>query len=302
MSPRSRLRTVARWSLRLAASAVALVLVAATAIYGLSSRDLSAHFEVPAHPLVVPTDSAAIAEGKRLATIKGCTDCHGESLRGRVMIDDPALGRLAAPNLTLGGRGKELQDLDWERAVRHGVRRDGSPLFIMPANEFTTMSDEDVSRIVAYARSVAPVSTTMPASRAGPVLRALHVAGQLDMRPAAEIDHAARHLATIKAEATPEFGKYLAAGCTGCHGPGFGGGKVPGAPPDWKPAANITPGGIGHYSEDDFTRVLRTGMRPSGTPVDTLMPWKMTRHMTDTEISALYRYLRTVPAKEYGTR
>lgn len=302
MSPRSRLRTVARWSLRLAASAVVLVLVAATAIYGLTSRDLGERFEVPAHTLAIPTDAASIAEGRRLATIKGCADCHGAALGGRIVLDDPAVGRISAPNLTNGGRGRELTDLDWERAVRHGVRRDGTSLFIMPSNEFTTMSDEDVAKIVAYARSLEPDTTTMPESRAGPVLRALHVAGQLDMRPAAEIAHEATHLTSIKAEATPEYGKYLAAGCTGCHGPGFGGGKMPGAPPDWKPAANITPGGIGHYSEADFVRLLRTGVRPSGTPLDPQMPWQMLQHMTDTEMQAIYRYLRTMPAKAYGTR
>jgi mono/diheme cytochrome c family protein len=61
---------------------VVLVLVAATAIYGLTSRDLAEHFDVPVHPLAVPTDSASIAEGKRLTLIKGCADCHGESLGG----------------------------------------------------------------------------------------------------------------------------------------------------------------------------------------------------------------------------
>jgi mono/diheme cytochrome c family protein len=281
---------------------VVLVLAAATAVYGLTSRDLGERFEVPSHALVIPTDSASIADGKRLATIKGCVDCHGESLRGRIVLGDPAVGRLSAPNRTLGGRGKELTDLDWERAVRHGVKRDGTSLFVMPANEFTAMRDEDVGRIVAYARSVQPVPTTMPASRAGPVLRALHVAGELDMRPAAEINHQATHLVSITPEATPRYGEYLAAGCTGCHGPGFGGGKIPGGPPDWKPAANITPAGIGHYREADFIRLLRTGMRPSGTPVDSLMAWKLLQHMTGTEMQALYRYLRTVPAKPYGTR
>lgn len=302
MSSRSRLRTVARWSIRLVAGAVGLVLVAATAIYGLTARDMGERFGVPEHPLSVRTDSAAVAHGQHLATIKGCTDCHGAGLRGNIVLDDPAVGRISAPNLTNGGRGAQLTDRDWERAVRHGVRRDNTSLFVMPANEFTTMSDEDVAAIVAYARSVPAVGTVMPASKAGPVLRALHVAGQLDFRPAAEIKHAATHLASVAPEPTPEYGKYLAAGCTGCHGAGFGGGKVPGAPPDWKPAANITPKGIGHYSEADFTRLLRTGTRPDGSHVDPQMPWKMLSQMTDTEISAVYRYLRTVPAKEYGTR
>lgn len=302
MTPRSRLRTAARWTGRLAAGAVALLLLAATTIYGVSARDLSAHYEVPAHPLVVPTDPVSVVRGERLAKIKGCVDCHGAALAGNVMLDDPAVGRISAPNLTVGGRGADLTDADWERAVRHGVRRDGSPLFIMPANEFATMSDEDVSLIVAYARSLPATTKTVPAWRAGPVLRALHVAGQLDMRPAASIEHGASHRTSIVAEATPAYGKYLAAGCTGCHGQGFSGGKIPGAPPDFKPAANLTPSGIGHYTEADFVRVLRTGMRPSGVPVDSSMPWKLTREMTDTEISAIYQYLRTVPARAYGTR
>lgn len=29
--------------------------------------------------------------------------------------------------------------------------------------------------------------------------------------------------------------------CTGCHGAHFGGGAIPGAPPDWPAARNITP-------------------------------------------------------------
>jgi mono/diheme cytochrome c family protein len=284
------------------AGVIGLVLVAATAIYALSARDMGEKFEVPEHALTVPTDSATVARGLHIATIKGCTDCHGPSLRGNIVIDDPAVGRISAPNLTKGGRGADLSDRDWERAVRHGVRRDNTSLFVMPANEYTTMSDEDVAAIVAYARSIPPVSTVMPPSKAGPVLRALHVAGQLDFRPAAEIKHEATHLASITPEPTPEYGKYLAAGCTGCHGAGFGGGKTPGAPPDWKPAANLTPKGIGHYSEADFTRLIRTGVRPNGTSVDPQMPWKMLSQMTDTEISAIYRYLRTVPGKEYGTR
>jgi mono/diheme cytochrome c family protein len=300
MSSRSRLRTVARWSLRLAMGVVGLIVVAASAIYALSARDLGETFEVPEHALTVPTDSATVARGKHIATIKGCTDCHGNSFRGNIVLDDPAVGRISAPNLTNGGRGAELTDRDWERAVRHGVRRDNKPLFVMPSNEFTTISDEDMAAIVAYARSVPPVTTVMPPSKPGPVLRALHVAGQLDFRPAAEIDHKATHLASIAAEPTPEYGKYLAAGCTGCHGPGFGGGKMPGAPPDWKPAANITPKGIGHYSEADFARLIRSGTRPDGSQVDAQMPWKMLSVMSDTEISAIYRYLRTVPAKEYG--
>jgi mono/diheme cytochrome c family protein len=39
---------------------------------------------------------------------------------------------------------------------------------------------------------------------------------------------------------TVEYGRYLAAGCVGCHGAGYSGGKIPGTPPDFLPTANLT--------------------------------------------------------------
>ena len=91
-------------------------------------------------------------------------------------------------------------------------------------------------------------------------------------------------------------------GCTGCHGPTLSGGHIPGTPPSWKPASNLTPRGIGSWTEADFTRALREGVRPNGTPIDTLMPWRLTRQMSDDEIRGLYAFLKTVPAKEFGGR
>lgn len=186
--------------------------------------------------------------------------------------------------------------------MRHGVRRDGTPLFVMPANDHNGMSDEDLAAVVAYARSLPASPNVVPASRAGPVFRALLLAGRLDGYPAEHLDHARPHPARVAAEPTAAYGRYLAATCTGCHGPGLSGGPIPGAPPSWKPAANLTPAGIGHYAEADFVRALRMGRRPGGAPIDTIMPWRLTREMTDVELRALYAYLRTVPPRPYGTR
>jgi hypothetical protein len=140
------------------------------------------------------------------------------------------------------------------------------------------------------------------APRVGPVIRALFLAGQVKLLPAEEIDHAKRHEPHVEPAPTAKYGEYLAIGCTGCHGAGLSGGKIPGAPPDWKPAANITPAGIGHYSKADFIGILRTGTRPDGSKIDSLMPWRLTKEMTDVELEAIYTYLKTVPAKEYGHR
>jgi mono/diheme cytochrome c family protein len=272
-------------------------------VYGASERRARARFDVPEHPFTAPAgDAAAVARGRRLATVRGCAGCHGFGLAGRVELDDPLVGRLAGPNLTRGGRGAELTDADWERAVRHGVRRDGTPLFVMPAGEHNGMSDEDLGAIVAYARSLPGRPDAPGPSGPGPVLRALQASGQVNVYSAAEIDHRRPHPARVAAEPTVAYGAYLATMCAGCHGQRFGGGKIPGAPPDWKPAANLTPAGIGHYTEADFFRALRGGRRPGGAPIDSAMPVRLTREMTDVELRAVYAYLRTLPPRPYGSR
>ena len=301
--PPTRLRLIVRWGARVIGTLVALVLVTAAGVYGFSERRMRGRFVVPEHALPIPSDSASVARGARLATIRGCVECHGPAFEGNVLIEDAAIGRLFGPNLTLGGRGGELEARDWERAVRHAVRRDGSPLLVMPSHEFTVLTDEDLGAIVAWARNLPKATSALPPSKAGPVPRALHLAGKFDLLPAEIIDHARPHAPRIEAGVTVEYGAYLASGCIGCHGPGLSGGKIPAAPPSWGPAANITPAGIGRWAEGDFIRALREGRRPDGSAIDTtVMKIRLVREMTDVELKALYRYLRTVPAREFGNR
>lgn len=297
------MRMTLRWLGRVALALVLLIVVGAASVYGLSERRFRLRFPAPDHPIMVNEDAASIARGEHVVTVRGCLDCHGAGLAGNTIIDQPVIGRVAGPNLTLGGRGAKMEPRDWELAVRHGVRRDGSPLQFMPASEFTVLSDEDLAAIIAYARSVAPVRQPAPPSYAGPMLRTMYVAGKVKLLSAEEIDHDRAHPPRMVAEATATYGKYLASGCTGCHGEGLSGGKIPGAPPDWGPAANITPAGIGRWTEADFARALRTGKRPDGSAIDsTVMPIRLLRHMDDVELSALYAYLRTVPPREFGNR
>src|SRR6187549_3169648 len=236
--PAGSARVVLRWLGRVALALVAVLFVGAASIYGLSERRFRARFAVPEHRIAVSQDSASIARGEHMATVRGCVECHGAGFSGNTVVDQPIIGRLAGPNLTLGGRGAELEPRDWERAVRHGVRRDGSPLLFMPAAEFTTLTDEDLAAIIAYARSVPNVRHAAPTSYAGPLLRTMYVANKVRILSAEDIDHARPHEKRLLAEPTASYGKYLATGCTGCHGDGFSGGKIPGAPPEWGPAAN----------------------------------------------------------------
>jgi mono/diheme cytochrome c family protein len=304
-APRERTRRrhgIWRLTLRFAAGAGVLFAAGIGGALGVAEWKARAHYEVPDHPLTIPTDQASVERGARLAQVRFCAECHGMGLIGRVVAEDPALGRIAPPNLTNGRAQGPLTDREWERAVRHGVRADGSPLLIMPAHEFTGITDEDLGAIIAWARRLPAVTAQVAPTKVGPVIKVLDVAGQVQVYPASLIDHTAPHLAHRTEAPTVDYGKYMASTCTGCHGIGLSGGKIPGTPPDWPAAANITPTGIGHYSLADLKRVLRTGVRPDGRHVNEGMPWKFTRSLNDTEIAAIYAYLKTVPPKPYGNR
>jgi cytochrome c553 len=286
---------------------VLIVVVAGAALYATTQRRIDRKWNVAGHPLSIPADSLALERGLHLATaISKCADCHKADFGGGVFIDAPPVARLYSANLTRGkgGIGGQLSDLDWERAIRHGVKPDGSVLLFMPAGEFRNMNDEDTAALIAYLKTLPPVDREIGTNSVGPIGRALFAKGDLPLVPAEMIDHAARHPAPVPMGVSVEYGQYIAniGGCKGCHGPGLSGGRIPGSPPEWKPAANITPTGIGHYTEEDFFRALREGKRPGGVPIDSLMPYRFTKHMTDDEIRAVYLYLKTVPPKAFGNR
>jgi mono/diheme cytochrome c family protein len=285
---------------------VGLVVLLIGSIYVVSELRMRRSFTVDAAPIAVPQSAAAIAEGQRLVVARGCTDCHGENLAGTKVLDDPLIGRLYGANLTKGrgGVGGEYTPATFARAIRHGVAADGRALLFMPSHEYAGMSDTDTGAIIAYLTSVQPVDRENPSISAGPLLRAVYLAGQVALVPAEKIDHAAKPAAPIVGVSV-EYGRYLAAGCTGCHGLGYSGGPIPGAPPSFPPAANLTPDnatGLGAWSEADFMRALREGVRPDGSSINPVMPWKNLARMSDTELRALYMFLRQVPAQPRGNR
>ena len=287
------------------ASALGLVLVAVVVIYLMTGSRFSRVYTVAVPPVAFVSDSATVAHGKHLSLIRGCVDCHGDRLEGFVIIDDPALGRMAGSNLTSGKGG--VADLyassaDWARAIRNGIAPDGRPLLLMPSHEFQILSDEDVGGLIAYIESLPPVDHEPPRSVARPLGRLLYLLGQLPLVPAELIDHGAERKPAPEAAPTAEYGAYLASGCVGCHGKGYSGGLASGMPPGTPSAANLTPHetGLGGWSGDQFRQVLRTGIRPDGRELDPWMPWRLTAHMTDTEIEALWAFFQSLPPIEVG--
>lgn len=285
---------------------VVLLLIAIVAVYAVSNSKMSTTYSVNIRPVAVPTDSASIARGRHIAITRGCGDCHGQNMSGGTVVDGPFfVGYIYGPNLTKGkgGKGAGKKDIDWVRAIRYGLDAHGKSLAVMPSNEYYFMSDPDLGALISYLKSLPPVDNTMPSSSLGPLLRTLYLAGDVQLA-AEKINYTAPRPATPPVGETVEYGSYLSYTCTGCHGDGFSGGPIPGAPPEWVAAANITPAGnIGKWSEQDFIHTLRTGVTPSGHALPAQsMPWPNFGKMTDTELKALFKYLRSLPAKPTGNR
>ncbi len=59
---------------------------------------------------------------------------------------------------------------------------------------------------------------------------------------------------------------------------------------------NITPHetALGTWTEVDFARAIRQGLRPDGSAISTDMPWESFRLYTDEEVHAIWTYLQTV--------
>lgn len=286
---------------------IALIGVSLAGVYGVSSSHMNRTYDIQTPTLTIPTDSASIARGAHTAILRGCVDCHGDNLAGSIFIDQQPMGRLVASNLSSGegGIGRTYTDADLDRAIRHGVGPDGKPLLFMPSYEYNRMSDEDTADLIAYIRSIPAVDTDYPTSTVGPLGRLLYLKGDLPLLAAQMIDHSNLDRHNPTPGPTAEYGAYLAVSCTGCHGEGLSGGTIPGVPPNWPQAANITlhESGIAGWTEDDFMRALREGIRPDGSEINgEFMPIRLTKQATDDEIRAMWAYLQTVSPKPHGQR
>ena len=251
------------------------------------------------------TLARAVANGKHLVDSRlSCGGCHGSDFGGHAVVDAPFVARWIAPNLT-SGKGSVTTGFraeDWDRAVRHGIRHTGETSS-MPVQEFVNLSDHELSDVVAYLRSVPPVDRDLGPTRMGIVFTFL-AAFDSSAFATPGIDHSRPHPVEPPAAAvTAEYGEHLVQVCRGCHGPTLSGGKIAGDPNMPEPA-NLTPHetGLKNWTEADFIRALREGKRKDGTAILEAMPWRSFGQMDDTQLKAIYAYLRTIPARPKGAR
>ena len=235
-----------------------------------------------------------------------CAECHGGDYGGGVMVDAFPIGTLMGPNLTSGEGGvvADYTVADWDRIVRHGIRPDGRPA-VMPSEDFLLMSDQELSDIIAFFRTVPAVDREVPPVTLGPLGRFLVARGEIVLSADHLEDHFAAHpVLPPPAEVTVEFGRHLAGVCIGCHAPDLAGGRIAGGDPNWAPAANLTPheDGLAGWSYGDFARVMLEEERPDGSrtrePMTFVTPFA--RNMTEVEMEALWLYLQSLPPRPTG--
>lgn len=296
-----------KWLKRGGIAAAVLVVLAAAAVFAglqLADRRMARQVAVQVKPVTLVADEAALSRGKYLFASRGCVECHGAAGAGRVFVDNGSDLRIKGPNITTGSGGvvASYGVEDWVRAIRHGVSPTGRPLMVMPSEDYNRFTDADLAALVVYVKSLPPAQGTPAEVKLPLPARVAYGFGAIQ-DAAAKIDHSLPPATPVAEGVNLQHGAYVANMCLGCHGEKLTGGKVPGAPPDWPAAANLTSaansGMAAYASPEAFLKMFKTGLRPDGTKIQ-VMPFGSLREMSETDVRALHLYLRSLPPRPQG--
>lgn len=249
-------------------------------LYLKSEAVLYHRYPLPAAAALPTPGPAAAAQGSHLAVIYGCTDCHGDDLRGRPFSHPDPFRHVTSANLTL--KAKTYSDADFARVLRRGLTPHGESVEFMPFNAFARMSDPEAVAIVAYIRSLPPGGSEVPPWDPGWKARWQLATGKFPPGVVFMADAARQSSRDLGPETAT--GRYLASvACTECHGGDLKGQK--GGPPDLTIA--------GAYDPADFHRLLRTGVAAGGRQVGMMsaVARKRFSHLTYAEVEAIRLYL-----------
>ncbi len=239
----------------------------------------------PAARFVQAAGETHLQHGDRLASVLGCRGCHGQGLQGQPWNEEADLAISFSSNLTRALPA--YSDAALERAIRLGVRADGTPLWDMPSEIFTELDPADMAALIAYLRTLPPAGAVHPRIVFGPRGRREVAAGTY--RPAPVVVRAEHGHGPLRFDGLHDPARYMIrATCGECHGVTLAGSTWP--PPERSPPdLNV----VGAYSRADFQRLMRTGVAPGGRQVGLMSQVARNRfaHLTDAEADAIYDYL-----------
>lgn len=254
--------------------------------------------------------AAKVERGAYLARgVAACGDCHTPGhvpngpgvaeLSGNMILPD-----FYAPNITPDaetGIGRWSSE-DITRALTKGLRPDGTRIHpIMPYRFYATATDDDLQAIVAFLKSLPPVSNKVPRNT-------------LEIPPG-WLDNPVPKVGPVDPGDRTAYGGYLVSlgHCMRCHTPmvdgvsdyagqlGAGGlfldfGEVKAV------TANITPdpqSRISVYSVDQIRDILKSGIRPDGSALAPIMGFDFYKSIKDDDLEAIALYLKSLPPKPY---
>jgi mono/diheme cytochrome c family protein len=117
----------------------------------------------------------------------------------------------------------------------------------------------------------------------------------------------------VQAQGDAKRGEYVAkaGGCVGCHTEArdkavpYAGGRELKTPFGTFYGPNITPhmeAGLGRWTEANFRKALREGVRPDGAHYFPSFPYPSFTRITDTDLGDLWAYLRSLPPSAQANR
>jgi mono/diheme cytochrome c family protein len=290
---------------------ILLVLIIGITIITASRQHLK--YDAPYPEIHASKDTIVIARGKHFVFgLAHCVSCHSTA-NADSLIDAGKevplsggfafvlqVGTIYSKNITPDketGIGN-LTDGEIARVLRYGVHANGDPVYdFMP---FHNMSDEDLTAVISYLRSLQPVKNKVPENKLnvlGNIVKAYMIN---PVGPTGEVP------VSVKADTSAAYGKYLVLSvgeCAGCHTKRdlsgayqgallAGGGPMNGLlPPN---LTNDSAGRIFTWTQQQFINRFRKGKLIETSE----MPWTNFKRMDDDELKAIYKYLKTVPASK----
>jgi mono/diheme cytochrome c family protein len=277
----------------------------------------------PASDVSANASPERLLRGKYLANhVAACMDCH--STRDWTQYSGPMVagtlgaggekfdenmgfpGKIYASNLTPHNLGS-WTDGDILKAMTTGESKDGRALFpVMAYSRFGKMDQEDLLSIIAYIRSLSPISNSIPKTELNFPVNLINKT--LPSRPTFQKIPASSD--------SVRYGAYLvnAAGCVDCHsktdkgniieGSEFGGGMEFKFPSGTLRSPNITmhqANGLGNWTKEAFVKRFKLyadsnykSEKVGMTVNNTTMPWTMYAGMKETDLEAMYVYLKSL--------
>jgi mono/diheme cytochrome c family protein len=287
-----------RIPLQLIAIPLLAIFAVFSAIFFLTESDRLRTYPLTDYDIKIPADSASINHGKRLFAVRGCVDCHGRNLGGRIIEAGLITGVIAAPNLT-PGRGSAISgysNVDLVRVIREGVKPNGKSVIMMPSHKFQVIHKRDLESLIAYIKSVEPVDRKLPETELSFPLRIYYfINRELALFPANKISRSSE-IPESEMDNRKARAKYVASSCVGCHGYKLKGGKIPGVPPYWPEAPDLTSSGIaGEWTKQEFIEAMEKGITPDGRHInEQYMPWPAFGQLTEEEFDLLWDYLQSL--------